>query len=57
MADFKAQRPHENFIEALQAGTKLKQKFPHSHIRVLDVDEALAPVSSLVPEAQQILRA
>ena len=51
MADFKAQRPHEIFIEALKAGTKLKQKFPHSHIRVLDLDEALAPVSSLVPEA------
>jgi hypothetical protein len=27
------------FIEALKAGMELKQKFPHSHIKVHDVDE------------------
>jgi hypothetical protein len=27
------------FIEALKAGMELKQKFPHSHITVHDVDE------------------
>ena len=26
------------FIEALKAGMELRQKFPHSHIRVHDVD-------------------
>ena len=26
------------FIEALKAGMELKRKFPHSHIRVHDVD-------------------
>jgi hypothetical protein len=26
------------FIEALKAGMELKQKFPHSHIKVHDVD-------------------
>jgi hypothetical protein len=26
------------FIEALKAGMELKQKFPHSHIRVHDAD-------------------
>jgi hypothetical protein len=27
------------FVEALKAGMELKQKFPHSHIKVHDVDE------------------
>ena len=27
------------FIEALKAGMELKQKFPHSRIKVHDVDE------------------
>ncbi|MGA7310341.1 MAG: hypothetical protein WBX05_15455 [Pseudolabrys sp.] len=27
------------FIEALKAGMELKQRFPHSHIKVLDVHE------------------
>jgi len=27
------------FIEALKAGMELKQKFPHSHIKVHDLDE------------------
>jgi hypothetical protein len=27
------------FIEALKAGMELKRKFPHSHIKVHDVDE------------------
>ena len=27
------------FIEALKAGMELKQKFPHSHIKVHDADE------------------
>ena len=28
-----------NFVEALKAGMELKQKFPHSHIRVHDIHE------------------
>ena len=27
------------FVEALKAGMELKQKFPHSHIRVHDIHE------------------
>lgn len=27
------------FIEALKAGMELKQRFPHSHVKVLDVHE------------------
>ena len=27
------------FVEALKAGMELKQKFPHSHIKVHGVDE------------------
>jgi hypothetical protein len=38
------------FIEALKAGMELKQKFPHSRIKVHDVDETWASVSSLTPE-------
>jgi len=34
------------FIEALKAGMELKQKFPHSHIKVHDLDETGASVSS-----------
>ena len=30
------------FIEALKAGMELKQKFPHSQIKVHDVDEILS---------------
>ena len=28
------------FIEALKAGREFKQKFPHSHIKVHDADDA-----------------
>lgn len=27
------------FVEALKAGMEIKQKFPHSHIKVHDADE------------------
>ncbi len=27
------------FVEALKAGMEMKQKFPHSHIKVHDADE------------------
>ena len=37
--DGKIRSEFEIFIEALKAGMELKQKFPHSHIKVLDVDE------------------
>jgi hypothetical protein len=50
--DGKIRSEYEIFIEALKAGMELKQQFPHSHIKVLDIDEALASVSSLVPEVQ-----
>ena len=30
----------EIFIEALKAGMELKQKFPHSHIKVHDAGDA-----------------
>jgi hypothetical protein len=37
--DGKVRSEYEIFIEALKAGMELKQKFPHSRIKVLDVDE------------------
>jgi hypothetical protein len=37
--DGKIRSVYEIFIEALKAGMELKQKFPHSQIKVHDVDE------------------
>jgi hypothetical protein len=37
--DGKIRSEYEIFIEALKAGMELKKKFPHSHIKVLDVDK------------------
>jgi hypothetical protein len=37
--DGKIESRHGIYIEALKAGMELKQKFPHSHIKVHDVDE------------------
>jgi hypothetical protein len=40
--DGKIRSVYRIFIEALKAGMELKQKFPHSHIKVRDVDEILS---------------
>ncbi|MGE5816785.1 MAG: hypothetical protein ACM37Z_02100 [Deltaproteobacteria bacterium] len=40
--DGKIRSVYRIFIEALKAGMELKQKFPHSHVKVRDVDEILA---------------
>jgi hypothetical protein len=40
--DGKIRSVYRIFIEALKAGMELKQKFPHSHIKVRDVDETLS---------------
>ena len=37
--DGKIRSEYGIFIEALKAGMELKQKFPHSHIKVHDLDE------------------
>jgi hypothetical protein len=36
--DGKIRSVYRIYIEALKAGMELKQKFPHSHIEVHDVD-------------------
>jgi len=40
--DGKIRSVYRIFIEALKAGMELKQKFPHSQIKVHDVDEILS---------------
>jgi hypothetical protein len=40
--DGKIRSVYRIFIEALKAGMELKQKFPHSQIKVRDVDEILS---------------
>lgn len=40
--DGKIRSVYRIFIEALKAGMELKQKFPHSHIKVRDADEILS---------------
>jgi hypothetical protein len=37
--DGKIRSQYGIFIEALKAGMELKQKFPHSHIKVHDLEE------------------
>ena len=37
--DGKIRSVYEIFVEALKAGMELKQKFPHSQIKVHDVDK------------------
>ena len=45
--DGKIRSAYGIFIEALKAGMELKQKFPHSEIKVHDVDETCLQLADL----------
>jgi hypothetical protein len=44
--DGKVMSEHQTFVDALKAGFKIRQKFPHRQIKVHDADEMISIVRS-----------